>query len=177
MKNPYKFLRERAGYTQKKFCDEFDFAKQTLLSIEQGVYEEISVRMHAAIVNACLFANVNMGDLLIEEYGEDSLLNVYARWRRVERAKCDARIAAYVPWAGTATESPASFFVKETVGSMQGFAQQLKVQTATLLSYVTGKQKDMPYPLREALADAGYLYIDVLEKMQNDWNKNRVEQL
>lgn len=175
MKNPYKFLREQAGYTQKKFCDEFDFAKQTLLSIEQGVYEEISVRMHAAIVNACLFANVNMGDLLIEEYGNDSLLDAYKRWRETERANCDQRIVGYVPWAGTATESPAAFFVKETVGSMQGFAKQLKVQTAILLAYVTGKQKDMPYPLREALADAGYPYIDVLEKMQNDWNKNRAE--
>lgn len=173
MKNPYKHLRERAGYTQKKFCTEFDFAKQTLLSIEQGVYEELSVRMLAAIDLACDNADISVEEELAAEYGTASLTSVYARWRRVERASCDVRIVKYVPEYHFSDLSPMHWFVQSTTGSVQGFAKQLKVQTATILSYTTGKQKDMPHPIREALADAGYEHIGLLEKLQNDWNKDR----
>lgn len=173
MKNPYKFLRERAGYTQKKFCDQFDFAKQTLLSIEQGVYEELSTRMINAIYDSCDAAGIDLPETLFEEYGAPGLPELYARWRRVERASCDQRIVEYVPAPIAGDLSPMHWFVKNTIGSVQGFAKQLKVQPATLLSYITGKQKDMPHPLREALADAGYVHMGMLEKLQNDWNKNR----
>lgn len=173
MKNPYKHLRERAGYTQKKFCTEFDFAKQTLLSIEQGVYEELSVRMLAAIDLACDNADINVEEELAAEYGTASLTSVYARWRRVERASCDSRIVKYVPEYHFSDLSPMHWFVQSTTGSVQGFAKQLKVQTATILSYTTGKQKDMPHPIREALVDAGYEHIGLLEKLQNDWNKDQ----
>lgn len=175
MKNPYKHLREKAGYTQKKFCDEFDFAKQTLLSIEQGVYEELSTRMINAIWDACRNADVDLPMSLVDEYGAPGLPDLYARWRRVERASCDVRIVKYVPEYHFSDLSPMHWFVQSTTGSVQGFAKQLKVQTATILSYTTGKQKDMPHPLREALVDAGYAHIGMLEKLQNDWNKNNAE--
>lgn len=171
MKNPYKHLRERAGYTQKKFCTEFDFAKQTLLSIEQGVYEELSVRMLAAIDLACDNADISVEEELAAEYGTASLTAAYRMWRVAERANCDVRIVRFTP-VPSMNKSPMEVFVQSTTGSVQGFAKQLKVQTATILSYTTGKQKDMPHPIREALADAGYEHIGTLEKLQNDWNKD-----
>ena len=112
---------------------------------------------------------------LVDEYGAPSLPDLYARWRRVERASCDVRIVKYVPEYHFSDLSPMHWFVQSTTGSVQGFAKQLKVQTATILSYTTGKQKDMPHPLREALVDAGYAHIGTLEKLQNDWNKNNAE--
>jgi transcriptional regulator with XRE-family HTH domain len=172
MMNPYKFLRQRAGYTQKRFCDDFNFAKQTLISIEQGVYEDLSERMLIAMSEACGTAGLDMTGELEAEYGDKSLATAYKTWRREERSNCDVRIVDYVP-VETNELSPMHWFVKDTVGSVQGFAKQLKVQTAILLSYIRGKQKEMPYPLREALVDAGYPHVALLEKYQTEWNKER----
>lgn len=171
MMNPYKFLRQRAGYTQKRFCDDFNFAKQTLISIEQGVYEDLSERMLIAMSDACGTAGLDMTGELEAEYGDRSLAAVYKAWRREERSNCDVRIVDYVPVEANEL-SPMHWFVKDTVGSVQGFAKQLKVQTAILLSYIRGKQKEMPYPLREALVDAGYPHVALLEKYQTEWNKH-----
>lgn len=177
MKNPYKHLRERAGYTQKRFCDEYGFAKQTLISIEQGVYEELSTRMITAILDACLLSGIDATAELSAEYADDTIAATYRQWRVAQRYNCDPRIIEYNPATAVYPESsdnfsPMHWFVKNTTGSVQGFAKQLKVQTAILLGYIRGEQKDMPYPLREALSDAGYPYIKELEKEQTDWNKN-----
>ena len=172
--NPFKFLREKSGLTQKKFCDEYRFAKQTLISIEQGVYEELSERMIASITFACHEHDVDMGMELAAEYGTFKLSEAYADWRRAERANCYERIIWWEPRPGTKQYSPMHFFVKESMGSVQGFAKQLKVQTAILLSYITGKQKEMPAPLRAALLDAHYPYLNELIDLQRDWVRKLV---
>jgi DNA-binding XRE family transcriptional regulator len=171
MKNPYKFLREKCGLTQKRFCDEYGFAKQTLISIEQGVYEDLSNRMQTAIEAACHDAGVSVEDELVNEYGAASLPIAYNLYRIYER---ESFVVDTLPRAGTAELSPMHFLVKETTGSVQGFAKKIKVQTAILLSYITGKQKDMPYPLQEALRDTGYAHTEELVRLQNDWIKHNV---
>lgn len=170
MRNPYKFLREKAGYTQKRFCEEFDFAKQTLISIEQGVYEELSDRMLFAIMHACHLADVNTMEELAAEYDTQFLIVAYHEYRVYERSQFKI---GYTPVTGD-NKSPMQLFVESTTGSVQGLAKKLKVQTAIILAYMTGKQKEMPIPLQEALADAGYAHTVTLMKLQNDWIKNRV---
>lgn len=170
MRNPYKFLREKCGYTQKRFCDDFDFAKQTLISIEQGVYEELSTRMVTSMLEACHLAGVNISDELIDEYDVYNLPTAYSLYRMHERQQFTT---AYVPMTSN-NKSPMQLFVESTTGSVQGLAKKLKVQTAIILAYMTGKQKEMPIPLQEALADAGYAHTVTLMKLQNDWIKNNV---
>ena len=169
MKNPYKFLREKCGLTQKQFCDEYGFAKQTLISIEQGVYEDLSNRMQTSIEMACVAAGIDVKDELWQEYDVYNLPNAYSLYRIYARE--DFIIEAR-PRAGTAELSPMHFLVKDTTGSVQGFAKKIKVQTAILLSYITGKQKEMPYPLQEALQDTGYAHTEELVRLQNDWIKH-----
>jgi len=169
MRNPYKFLRERAGYTQKRFCEEFDFAKQTLISIEQGVYSELSDRMLFAIMHACDRAGINSMDELKAEYDTQFLIVAYHEYRVYERSQFKI---GYTPVTGD-NKSPMELFVESTTGSVQGLAKKLKVQTAIILAYMTGKQKEMPIPLQEALSDAGYAHTVTLMKYQNDWIKNR----
>lgn len=171
MKNPYKFLREKCGLTQKKFCDEYGFAKQTLISIEQGVYEDLSNRMQTSIEMACETAGIDLKDELWQEYDVYNLSNAYSLYRIYAR---EDFVIDTLPRAGTAKLSPMHFLVKETTGSVQGFAKKIKVQTAILLSYITGKQKDMPYPLQEALRDTGYAHTEELVRLQNDWIKHNV---
>jgi DNA-binding XRE family transcriptional regulator len=163
--NPYKQLRQLAGYTQKQFCDEFGFAKQTLISVEAGVYADLSDRMLAAITAACDSKGIVVSDLAAG----------YEMWRLAERQNVPDAVKKYLPTVWNEKQSPMFFFINQTVGSVQGFAKRLKVQTSTLLRYVSGEQPDMPMPLREALVDCGYEHLGQLEKAQMDWVRDYVK--
>lgn len=169
MLNPYKFLRTHAGYTQASFCREYGFSKQTLISIEQGVYAELSSRMVTAITDACWDKGIDPQGVLIAEYGTRDLATVYEAYRQFERENVPPAIVGYVPTESTPELSPMHFFVKNTTGSVQGFAKVLKIQTSTLLRYIRGQQADMPGPLYEALYRAGYRHLDELIKAQTEW--------
>jgi len=162
--NPFKKLRQEAGYTQKRFCDEFGFSKQTLISIEAGVYADLSDRMLAAIVSVCDSKGVKYGDIAKE----------YELWRLSERQGVPDAIKNYNPTVWDEKTSPMGFFIAQTTGSVQGFAKKLKVQTSTLLRYVSGEQPDMPMPLRVALVDSDYKHLGRLEKAQMDWVRDYV---
>lgn len=164
MTNPYKELRQLAGYTQKRFCDEFGFSKQTLISIEAGVYADLSDRMLAAITAACDNKGIAVSNLAAG----------YEAWRLSERQNVAPAVKGYNPVVWDEKRSPMYFFITQTTGSVQGFAKRLKVQTSTLLRYVSGEQADMPMPLREALVDCGYEYLGQLEKAQQDWVRDYV---
>jgi transcriptional regulator with XRE-family HTH domain len=166
--NPYKELRQLAGYTQKKFCDEFGFSKQTLISIEAGVYADLSDRMLAAIYTAAENKGV-VSDLV------GNLDAAYEMWRLAERQNVIPAVKKYLPVVWDEKMSPMGFFIAQTTGSVQGFAKRLKVQTSTLLRYVSGEQPDMPMPLRVALVDCGYEHLGQLEKAQMDWVRDYVK--
>jgi DNA-binding XRE family transcriptional regulator len=163
--NPYKQLRQLAGYTQKAFCDEFGFAKQTLISVEAGVYADLSDRMLTAIEMACVSKGITYGNIAAD----------YELWRLSERQNVPDAVKNYNPVTWNEKQSPMFFFISQTVGSVQGFAKRLKVQTSTLLRYVSGEQPDMPMPLREALVDCGYKNLGQLEKVQMDWVRDYVK--
>lgn len=163
--NPYKELRQLAGYTQKRFCDEFGFSKQTLISIEAGVYADLSERMVLAIETACANRGISV----------DGLCGDYNIWRIEQRRGVPDAIKNYAPVIWDDKVSPMGFFIAQTTGSVQGFAKRLKVQTSTLLRYVSGEQPDMPMPLRVALVDCGYKNLGQLEKAQMDWVRDYVK--
>lgn len=162
-KNPYARLREHAGYTLKRFCEEYKFAKQTVIGIESGMYPELSERMIAAITDAG--RDSNMLELLLDEYDTPYLTRAYEQWR------IDSRMALNLPTVELRYNelSPMHYFVKDTVGSVQGFAKKLKVPPATLLRYIRGEQKHMPMEIRTALHDAGCTQIEQLEKINFSW--------
>lgn len=164
-KNPYAYLREKCGLSQQKFCDKYKFAKQTLVGIEAGFYADLSPRMVAALHEACVVANVPEYDLLREEYRDSHIEIAYSHWRAWERARVD------LPPVGirsTAELSPMHFYVKDTVGSVQGFAKLLKIPPATLLRYIRGGKRGMPWEVREAFSDAG-IDTETLETEQQKW--------
>lgn len=170
--NPYLFARKLSGMSQKEFCVAFDFAKQTIISVEQGVYADVSPRMEHAIFQACAIQNVTgvqLASLLGDEYGTRSLAFAYTRWQKEARAEVSQLIANYNPTMWTDTRSPLSFFMHQTAGSVQGFAKAVKVQSSTLQRYATGAQAQMPTTLRAALIDMNYQHADRLVKVQTDW--------
>lgn len=164
--NPYKKLRQEAGYTQKQFCDEFGFSKQTLISIEAGVYADLSDRMLASIAQACESKGIEVGY---------DLPGLYELWRLSERQSVPDAIKKYNPTMWDEKRSPMACFIAQTTGSVQGFAKKLKVQTSTLLRYASGEQPDIPMPLMVALIDCGYEYLEQLVKAQQNWVRDYVK--
>lgn len=165
-RNPFALLRERAGFTQKRFCEEFKFAKQTVIGIESGVYPELSDRMIDAIGLACTKGGISEWETLMEEWETPYLNKAYLRWKLNERLAVDFPL---VQIRFTDEYSPMHFFVKDTVGSVQGFAKKLKVPPAMILRYIRGDQRFMPMSLMEALSDINYRDREDLQKQQAEW--------
>lgn len=164
-KNPYAYLREKCGLSQQKFCDKYKFAKQTLVGIEAGFYADLSPRMLTAMYNACIVANVQIYTELKEEYNVEQLEIAYDLWRDGERALVELPA---VGLRSTDELSPMHFYVKDTVGSVQGFAKMMKIPPATLLRYIRGGKRGMPWEVREAFSDAG-IDTETLETEQQKW--------
>jgi len=165
-KNPFALLRERAGYTQKRFGADFGFAKQTIVGIESGMYPELSERMITAIEDASDKAGMPMLDTLLEEYDTPYLANAYDKWKHLERRQV---ILPAVELRWTDEFSPMHFFVKDTIGSVQGFSKKLKVPPAMVLRYIRGDQRHMPMSLWVALEDIGYTELTELQQLQAEW--------
>lgn len=166
--NPYLHLRKRAGYTQRAFCDEFDFAKQTIILIEHGTYTELSDRMIRAIEQACYHAGFDPHVELEHEYGSKDVQKSYELWKTYQRAKITLR---HVPVEGTEDSSPVMELVKGATGTVQGFSKTIKVPPTTLLRYARGEQDMMPMCIREALIDCNYQHISRLEELQLKWKQ------
>lgn len=165
-KNPFALLRERAGYTQKRFCEEYKFAKQTVIGIESGMYPELSERMLEAIGLACTKSGLSEWQTLTDEYDTPYLSKAYEAWRKSERQGVDL---PSVEIRFTSEFSPMHFFVKDTIGSVQGFAKKLKVPPAMILRYIRGEQRLMPLSLWGALEDLNYPKLTELQNKQAEW--------
>ena len=164
--NPYLHLRHRAGITQRRFCDQYDFAKQTVILIEHGTYTELSDRMIRAIEEACFRVGFDPHHELEHEYGFRDVQQAYNAWKTAQRSKITLR---HVPTEGTEDSSPVMNLVKGATGTVQGFSKAIKVPPTTLLRYARGEQELMPAPIREALIECGYAYIAELEELQLKW--------
>ena len=172
MLNPFVHLRNKAGLSQRKFCEKYGFAKQTLVAIEQGMYPDLSDRMTDAIFAACLAVDIDPAVELLDEYDTPYLSTAYASWVAGERMLIDSRILDYVPKPGTSTHSPMALMVRDTLGTVQGFSKNLKVPPATLMRYMRGGQALMPVSIDAALSEAGYHHVKALKDLQEKWVSN-----
>lgn len=172
--NPYLYLRKASKLSQRGFCDKYDFAKQTIISVEQGVYAKLSQRMVDAMADACTREGLDIGVELTNEYGTSRLPQAYALWQKHARENLAPAIARYNPTTWTQEQSPMDFFMLQTTGSVQGFAKAVKVQSSTLLRYARGEQLEMPTTLLHALREAKFTHLDRLIKVQADWTQSYV---
>ena len=167
--NPYAFLRKKAGLSQRKFCAEYGFAKQTLIGIESGFYPTLSERMADAIFTACNKADIDASVALLDEFNTPYLDRAYAAWRFNDRD--GALLHTWKPDLLHEATSPMEEFVMDTVGSVQGFAKLLKVPPATLTRYMRGEQAIMPTSIHTALDAVDYPYLRQLQASQREWVK------
>lgn len=174
--NPYAYLRMKAGLSQRKFCAEFKFAKQTLVGIEKGFYPTLSTRMIDAISFACDNANVDIAAELSDVYLTPYITRAYEAWRIKDRD--GALLATWRPEPFDLFDrkrSPMELFVDQTIGSVQGFAKMLKIPPATLSRYMRGEQAMMPTSIFTALEAVKYPYLRELQASQREWVKAYVQ--
>lgn len=170
MKNPYVRLRELCGLTQKAFAERNGFGKMTMVYLEAGIYPKISERQNIALGKECAERHVNAREILLEEYGVESLLVAYSKWRSQARKSAPERAEfPQPPFRSTEQLSPMHFFVKGMTGSMQRFAKVLKVPPVTIMRYVRGETMTMPKELETAFEEMGYGFIEELRKAQMKW--------
>lgn len=169
--NPFAFLRKKAGFSQRKFCEEFSFAKQTIVGIEKGFYPSLSDRMLDAVLAACERAGVDAAGELADVYGTPYLDRAYEAWRLKDRDGALLHTWKPNPYELSERRSPMAEFVMETVGSVQGFAKLLKVPPATLQRYMDGKQAMMPTSIFTALEAVSYPHLRELQASQREWVK------
>ena len=85
MKNPYVYLRELCGMSQKGFAAKHGFGKMTMVYLESGMYTRVSDRQNEALGRECYEKGVDAKKILVEEYGVGSLNEAYLGWRVQER--------------------------------------------------------------------------------------------
>ena len=169
MKNPYALLREKTGLSQVAFARKHELARQTLVSIEQGVYPTLSDRMILELGKECHAAGVDARAELMAEYGVGRLSEAYAKWRKADREEVAWIINRIEPNAWTPELSPMHFVVKAFGRGVQGFSKALKIPSATLLRYIKGEQREMPESIEVALREVEYPHLTQLIALQASW--------
>jgi transcriptional regulator with XRE-family HTH domain len=167
--NPFKRLRELTTTSQKDFAEKYGFAKTTMTYIESGQYPDLSEAMIVGLGQECYEKNVDARSVLIEEYQSESLQDAYHRWQSIERMAVAHRFQVNPTGQMDEVRSPMHFFVEQVAGTRQAFCKLLKVPSAAVLQYSTGRIKTMPKAITDALTEVRFPYLTELQDQQIDW--------
>lgn len=152
LRSPYTRLREECGIGHREFARKYDIAKQTLVGMESGQYPNLSDKMIVCLGKECFEKGVSAKALLQREYGFGNLQDAYHYWQQIQRKSnatlLDISLSSLVTNKQT---SPFRAFMRETAGSVQGFAKAFCLPPAQLSRYAEGSTKNMPKSITEAL--------------------------
>ena len=137
--------------------------------VESGQYVDLSDDMILALGKECSEKNVNAKSTLIEEYGVPTLQEAYHVWQSNERIQSAHLFQVSTDMGTSYEDSPFERFMRETVGSTQKFCKTLKLHSATVLRYASGKTKMMPDSIFNALQQVQYPYLTELQRAQEAW--------
>lgn len=166
--NPYVRLRELTGLGQREFERKYGLSHTTMTHVETGQFAELSDRMIISLGKECHEKGVDARAILEFEYSSDRLQEAYHKWQREARVENGPKLDV-APRDGSTDASPMQLFISDTTGSAQGFSKTLKVPSATVMRYATGKTANMPKVLYDALEEVGYPYLSDLADKQDAW--------
>lgn len=171
MKNPYRYLRELCGISQKDFAAKHDMSKTTMTYIESGQYPDLSENQILALGEECFDKSISAREELEAAYGYGTLQDAYHAWQAAERMQVASEFQRVQPTSGTVmpSVSPMAQFILDTSRSTQAFCKKLKVPSATVLRYATGATRSMPIAIRTALEQVRYPYLPELLAQQDIW--------
>lgn len=173
-KNPYAFLRELCGLTQREFELRNALSHTTLTSIEAGFFPDLSDYMVEALGRVCHEKGISAADHLLENYGTPTLQTAYHVWQIAHRRAAKSTLHSVAPVPSTdagAGRSPFDVWSQQIGGSRRGFCSLLCLPTATVMRYAEGATRSMPEALRMAFRDAGLSEVRIaeLDRLQSDW--------
>lgn len=152
--SPFKRLRLLSGTRQNDLAEQAGISVTALVNVEAGLYETVPARANLALARACRNAGVGAMSVLINEYGDASLDGAMRTWQRRHRESYDL----------TDLEPMSLEQMIEVFGKADRFCKALCVPTAALHNYRSGKLRTMPLVIREALTEAGYAWVNEMER-------------
>jgi len=167
--SPYERLRKAAGYSRKKFAEEFEFSEQYIYDVERGIYPELSSKTINALAEVCGETAIDVTKILMDNYLTPNLPKAHQRWVTEQRKIAAEVINTVRPDQWTKRASPFAVLIERTAGSASRFGELLKLQPSTLDRYARGKQRVMPARLEGALREIGYPYLSELLANQENW--------
>jgi transcriptional regulator with XRE-family HTH domain len=161
--NPVKRLRKEHKITQQQLADAGDLQRLTVLRTEQGLYEEIPGAVMDGL--ARLVPSLDRG-LVARDYSafQRHMRALYGPLS-VNRLRFDLVRAAII-------KGHPLVELREKSGWTQiGLCKNLCVNAGLIHKWESGKQKEVPRQLLDALRDAGYSESDILwlERAGNKW--------
>lgn len=166
--NPVDFMIDRTGMSRIEFSLKHGFGKNILGRVVQGRLQSVTPRISSALWSEWRERGIDQ-DEFDERYGTLDVDTAYQKWVRARRKENVDRLPWKVPQVEGAT--PFGRFVK-AIGSVSRTAQVLVVADVVVQRYADGRQKEMPGPVKTALTEMGYPYVESLEKAQKAWNQN-----
>lgn len=173
MKNPYAFLLEQAGISQREFASRSPFSRTVVLNAVAGLYPRLSDEQIIALGKVCVDRGLDAKSLLKENYGFETLQDAYQYWRVEERRKAGVALRNYTPYEGKGWLGPFQNMVIDTAGGEYAFANLLKVSPARVTEYARGRHPFMPGEIERALREVKWPHIELMKGLQSKWVASR----
>lgn len=173
MLNPYTRVLELCDTSEGAFRKEYGFAKQTLVDVTAGCFENLSERMVISLGKLCWEKNVVPRTMFRTEYQSETLEEAYQFWRQHERNH-NRYLFLLPPEHWTRDTSPARSYVSRTAGTPTAFSKKLLVPPQTVRRWVNGVNRHTPLSIEKALRSISYPYLRELVAAQAAWyDENR----
>lgn len=151
--NPVKRLRKEHNITQQQLADAGDLQRLTVLRTEQGLYEEIPGAVMDGLAR------------LVPSLDKGLVAREYAAFQRHQRALYGPLSVNRLRFDAVRPQDNRHALVRlrEASGWSQiGLCKNLCVNAGLIHKWESGKQKEAPRQLLDALRDAGYSERDIL---------------
>lgn len=166
---PVDRLVKASGLSRRAFARQFGVGEQVLLRLSQGRFTTVPPSIVQALREAYPDAR-DMRGILAEDYGTQDIVEAYETWRekRPARERGMLPTGAELEALADSGMSPAQILAA-AAGSMSKLAAILQVHDYVVRRYVSGKTRELPASMREAMVKLSWPHTDHLDRAQQSW--------
>lgn len=176
--NPYLRMREATGLTQRQFEQMTGLSHTVMVSLEAGMFPEVSDNQLMLLKSACRAKGIPWGKTMRQLFGTEDFDIAYDVWVVNERRAAAPRLGQ-VDINPASLTSPFDQYIEGTVGTRYAFCNAMKVPQVTVMRYASGTTLTMPKVIHRAFLDAGKTpsWCARLEDGQMAWHALRAKAL
>lgn len=159
--NPFDFLVKALGMTRAEFGRKYGFGKPYLLKLSQGRHAGVGVRASDALLVEAAERGIVLSEALQERYGTINLDEAWGQWISEHRA------AQTIPDPARKGANPFARLVN-AAGGVARMSALLAAPDPLVERYAKGRTPTMPRPIREALEEMKYPYLQHLDEAMRE---------